>query len=269
MVTASEGNPSPVIRKPLSTPATAPISTQSGMIVWIDMSWFQNQPISELVRPRMLATERSIFPVMMMEDIGRATRMIGIRASTMKVKFRLVPKLSTVSDAITSTAIVRTMIAVSQVANRFSSDAPDLSGRAARSISDMGVPLPQRAGDPHGDQPVGADGQDDQRTDDGLLPELVDVEHREGATDHREQQRAEPGAPHRAAAAEDRDTADHHRGHHVQLVPGAGRGVDRAEPGGEQHPGQAGQRAGEDERAEQVAGDLDAGQFGGLRAGAH
>src|SRR5690348_16557371 len=164
MVTASEGRPSPVIRNPLSAPATAPIRMQSGMIVWIDMLWFQNQPISELVRPRMLATDRSISPVMMMKVIGSATRMIGIRSSTMKVKFRLVPKLSTISDATISTSTVSRMMMLSQLAN----------------FLDMRVPLPQRAGDPHGDQPVGADGQDDQRADDGLLPELVDVQHRQG-----------------------------------------------------------------------------------------
>src|SRR3954447_70707 len=168
----------------------------------------------------MLATDRSISPVMMMKVIGRATRMIGIRSSTMKVKFRLVPKLSTVNDATISTAMVSRMMMLSQLA----------------SFLYMRVPLPQRAGDPHGDQPVGADGQDDQRADDGLLPELVDVEHREGAADHREQQRAEAGAPNRAAAAEDRDAADHDRGDDVQLVAGAGRGVDGAEPGSEQHP---------------------------------
>src|SRR5689334_11350484 len=200
MVTASEGRPSPVIRNPLSAPATAPMTMQSGMIVWIDMSWFQNQPISELVRPRMLATDRSISPVMMMKVIGSATRMIGIRSSTMKVKLRLVPKLSTTNDATISTTTVSRMMTLSQLASfprRFCIGFPPRLG------SDMRVPLPQRAGDPHGDQPVGADGQDDQRADDGLLPELVDVEHRQGAADHREQQGAEAGPPDRAARSEE------------------------------------------------------------------
>src|SRR3954451_22124576 len=250
MVTASDGRPSPVIRKPFSTPAIAPTTMHSGMIVSIERSWFQNQPISELVRPSVLATDRSISPVTMIMVIGSAIRMIGIRSRTMKVKLRLVPKLSTVSEAMSRTTSVRTMIAVSQFAKRFSGDLSDVLVGTARSISDMCVPLPQRAGDPHRDQAVGADGQDDQRADDGLLPELVDVEHRQGAADHREQQGAEARAPDRAAAAEDRDAADHHRGHHVQLVTGAGRRVDRAEPGREQHPGQPGERAGQDEGGE-------------------
>ena len=79
-------------------------------------------------------------------------------------------------------------------------------------------------------------------------------------------QRAEAGAPDGAAAAEDRHAADHHRGDHVELVAGAGGRVDRAEPGREQHPGQPGERAAEQERAQQVAGHPDAGQLGGLRA---
>ena len=74
-------------------------------------------PISELVRPRMLATDRSISPVTMMKVIGSATRMIGSRSRTMKVKFRLVPKLSTLNDAMNRTTTVSTMMALSQLAS--------------------------------------------------------------------------------------------------------------------------------------------------------
>ncbi len=68
---------------------------QSGMIVSIDRPASQSEPISALVRPSVLATDRSISPVMMMNVIGSATSAIGSRSSTRKVKLRLVPKLST------------------------------------------------------------------------------------------------------------------------------------------------------------------------------
>src|SRR4051812_43719855 len=231
MVTASEGRPSPVTRKPLSAPATAPSRMQSGMIVWIDIPLFHIQPMSELVRPSVLATDRSISPVTMIIVIGSATRMIGIRSRTRNVKLRLVPKLSTANDATIRTTTVSRMMMLSQLARRLDM-APGLG---------MLISPPQRAGDAHRDQPVGADRQDDQEPDDGLLPELVDFEHREGAANHGQQQRAETGSPDRAAATEDGHPADHDRGHDVELVAGAGGRVDRAEPGREQHPGQAGE----------------------------
>src|SRR3954452_17074783 len=232
MVTASDGSPSPVTRKPLTAPSTAPISTHSGMIVWMARSWFHRKPMSALVRPSVLATDRSISPVITMNVIGRATSAIGSRSSTRKVKLRLVPKLSTLADATISTSTASRMMMVSQLAS-------------LRLISNMGISLPQTAGDAYGDDAVGADGQQDQRPVDRLLPELVDVQHREGAADDRQQQRAEPRAPHRAAAAEHRAPAAPARGHHVQLVPGPGRRVHRAEPGREQAPGQTREGAAE------------------------
>src|SRR4051812_33473002 len=140
----------------------------------------------ELDRPRVLATDRSISPVTMMKVIGRATSTMGIRSRIRKVKLRLGPKLVTDSEATTSTKTVSRTMMVSQE-------------EILRLSSDMGVLLPQRAGDPDRDQAVRADGQDDQGADDGLLPELVDVQHGQGAADHGQQQRAEAGAPDRAA----------------------------------------------------------------------
>src|SRR4051794_10047766 len=126
----------------------------------------------ELVRPSVLATERSISPVTMMNVIGSATRMIGIRSRTRKVKLRLVPKLSTVSDAATSTASASRMMMPSQVPTLLrSSDMGVPLSRHPTSRLRHGRPSSQRPGDPDRDQAVRADGQDDQRTDDGLLPE--------------------------------------------------------------------------------------------------
>src|ERR1044071_8790557 len=124
----------------------------------------------ELVRPSVLATDRSISPVMMMNVIGSATSMIGNRSRIRKVKLRLVPKLVTENDATISTKTVSSTMMLSQELSLLFS-------------SDMGVLLPQRAGDPDRDQAVRADGQDDQGADDGLLPELVDVQHGQGAAD--------------------------------------------------------------------------------------
>jgi hypothetical protein len=84
----------------------------------------------ELVRPSVLATDRSISPVTMMKVIGSATSAIGIRSRTRKVKLRLVPKLVTVLDAISSTSTVAATMMVAQLVSRLR-------------ISDMGVPLPQ------------------------------------------------------------------------------------------------------------------------------
>src|SRR5689334_3757876 len=259
MVTARDGSFSTVTKKPLRAPRTAPSTMQSGMIVSIGRPASHSEPITADVNPSVLATDRSISPVTMMNVIGSATRAIGSRSSSRKVKLRLVPKFSTAPEATISTITVTSTTAASQLSSR--------EYRFPR--SDMGVPLLQCLGDPDRDQPVGADGQQDERADDRLLPELVDVEHGQGAADDRQQERAEARAPDRAAAAEHGDPADDGRGDHVQLVAGAGGRVDRAEAGGEQDTGEPGERAADQERGGGVAADLDARQLRRLRARPH
>src|SRR5262249_19761847 len=62
------------------------------------------------------------------------------------------------------------------------------------------------------------------------------------------------------AAAGEGPAADPHRAHPGQLVAGAGRRVDVAEPRHVQRPGQAGQRAAHDVRGDDPAAQPDAGQ---------
>src|SRR3954468_2625357 len=163
MVTAKDGSFSTVTKKPFNAPRTAPSTMQSGMIASIVSPASHSEPITADVRPSVLATERSISPVTMMNVIGSATSAIGSRSSSRKVKLRLVPKFSTAPEATISTITVTSTTAASQLnsrPNRFP-------------VSDMGIPLLQCLGDPDGDQPVGPDRQQDQRADDRLLPELV------------------------------------------------------------------------------------------------
>ena len=73
-----------------------------------------------------------------------------------------------------------------------------------------------------------------------------------------EQQRAERGADDAAAAAEDRDTADHDSGDHLKLVAGASGGVDRAVLRCPQHAGDAGDGAADREGGEHPPADREA-----------
>src|SRR5215471_6070037 len=108
--------------------------------------------------------------------------------------------------------------------------------RTGRSRSLMtGSSPPQRSGEPDRDELVHADGQDEQETPDGLVPERRDAQDIERGADRVEQQRTQCRSHRAAASAEDRDPADHDGGYHLELVAGARGGVDGAVLRGPQH----------------------------------
>ncbi len=84
MVTASDGSPSTAIRKPLNIPHTNPTSRLTASTSQISMPPAQSTPMVALVSPAMLATERSISPVMMISVIGMAISRTGITSRSKK-----------------------------------------------------------------------------------------------------------------------------------------------------------------------------------------
>ena len=72
IVTASDGRPTRVTRKPLMAPATVPMSRHTTMISGIAQWWIHSAPISSADSAKMEAIDRSISPVMMISVIGRA-----------------------------------------------------------------------------------------------------------------------------------------------------------------------------------------------------
>src|SRR5712664_2200121 len=176
--------------------------------------------------PRMEATDRSISPLMMISVIGSV--MIAISPLDRPTLNRWFPvrKLDEADEPMT--AIATTTMA-----------SPDSQRSAGRSRSARlfmaGPPQPQGAGETLGDGLVECDREQQQRAPDRLVPERRYAQDVQRRADRGKQQRAEPGADDAAAAAEDRDTADHHRGYHRKLVAGAGGGVDRAVLGAPEH----------------------------------
>ena len=72
------------------------------------------------------------------------------------------------------------------------------------------------------EHPVQRDRAEDQGADQRLLPEVGDAEDRQHPVDGDQQHRADGRAPDGAAAAEDRDAADHHGRDGLELDAGAG-----------------------------------------------
>src|SRR3954453_20485712 len=95
-----------------------------------------------------------------------------------------------------------------------------------RSAGMTSTPLAQDGGNAQGEQPVEADGDEQQEAVDRLLPELVDLQDHQRRSDAAQQQRAERRAVEAARAAEDGDAADDDRGHHGELLAGADVGVE-------------------------------------------
>ena len=94
------------------------------------------------------------------------------------------------------------------------------------------------------------------------------AEHGQRAVDGEQQVGADRGAPHGAAAAEDRDAADDGRADGVELEAGAGLRVDRAVAGRVEHAREAGECAADHEGRQHALGDLEAVEVGGSRVGA-
>ena len=66
------------MRKPLNIPAATPASRLMASTSQMSIPPAQSTPISALVRPAVLATERSISPVMMISVMGIAISRTGI-----------------------------------------------------------------------------------------------------------------------------------------------------------------------------------------------
>lgn len=185
MVTASDGRPKPVTKRPFTAPSTAPSSTTRTQINSRDSPLeSQSCPISVLHSPTMLATERSISPVITIRVIGSAMSASGIRSSSRNCALRPVAKFSTVRLA-TSTATTRaaTMTASQEtntprrLARRPApGSASAVVGAAYRLSCAMRASPSEPGRHPQGQEPVQPDGGEDECADHGLLPERVDAQ---------------------------------------------------------------------------------------------
>ena len=78
MVTASEGSPTYATRKPLTAPSTTPRrSVRITAVVMETSCSVTSTPQKPAETPSVLATDRSISPVMMISVIGSAISRIG------------------------------------------------------------------------------------------------------------------------------------------------------------------------------------------------
>src|SRR4051812_4548193 len=271
IVTASEGSPTFVTRKPLKAPRTAPRSRTSGRIDSSGRPANQSLPMTALDSPTMLATERSISPVMTMSVSGRAMSAITTTSSSRKPTLRVEAKPSIVTDAITRNSTRKVVITLPEgrVKGRRAARAP--AGAGLPATGDEGVvstatevPPSEARREPEGERPVEGDRADDQCADRGVPPERVDADRGGGDADRGEQQRAERGPVDGAAAAEDGHPADDAGGDHEQLLTGARRGVQRQEPGCVHDSGEPGERTVDDEGGEHPSADRDTGEPGRL-----
>ena len=99
-------------------------------MVSIGMPAFQSAPKTQLVKPAMLATERSISPVMMIRVFGRARSRTGMMSMSRNPTLRDVAKPLTVRDATMMLATRATMMAASQLRRK--------PKRGARRVSSAG-----------------------------------------------------------------------------------------------------------------------------------
>ena len=85
MVTASDGSPTYATRKPLRAPARSPTTRAASPAAGTDQPWsWIRRPDTTALRPSMLATDRSISPVMMIRVIGSAISRIGAMSISRK-----------------------------------------------------------------------------------------------------------------------------------------------------------------------------------------
>ncbi len=132
------------------------------------------------------------------------------------------------------------------------------------SVCDLGRPrlggaLPAAAGDEEAAaQDVEADGEHHDHAHRDLLPVRVDADDDEAALDDLQEQDAGQAAGHGAGAAEQADAADHHAGDDRQLPAAADRGGAAGEIGHDEHAGDGGEHADQDEGADLVEADIDA-----------
>src|SRR3954464_27573 len=273
MVTASEGSPSLVTSSPFTATSTAPSSRQSGMIVSSARPPSHSLPITALLRPTMLATDRSISPVTTISVSGRAISAMTTRSSSRNPRFRVLAKPSTLNEAITRKRTRKVVMTLPggrvnpRGAGAGGGVAFPATGAEAVSAATE-VPPSETGGQAQGQRPVQDDRGEDQRADRGVPPEGVEAQLGECGADRGEQQGAERRAPGTAGATGDGHATDDARGHDVELQAGSRGGVQGLEPGGVEDAGQPGQRAVDDEGGQHPPAHRDPGEPGGLRRGA-
>ena len=245
IVTAREDSPSTVMSAPLTTPQRTPTSRQQAMTAQMLHPVSRHRtPMTALVRPAVLATDRSISPVTMISVIGIAISRIGTIPTSRKPRVTVEAKLTTIVDAASTTA--------SRTRNSIVSlrpyDAREegrrrglcLGWSLVRVSLISGLTDSELVGTTDGGDPVDDDRGEDQHADDRLLPELVDARAVSELVIvlRRTAPRAAPTDG--ADAAGDRDAADHRSGDDVELDAGSGGRADRVEAGGVEDAGQTG-----------------------------
>src|SRR5690606_27446588 len=113
-------------------------------------------------------------------------------------------------------------------------------------------------------RPVRVDGEQDHAAEDDVLPFLRDRHDLQPVVQHRDDQGADDRTDDRPLAAREGGPPDHDGGDRLQLVAHPGGRLRRAEAGGDHHPGQAGEQAGERVDDDLPAADVDPGERGGL-----
>src|SRR3954451_6892382 len=179
MVTASEGSPSLVTSSPFTAPSTAPSSRQSGMIVSSGRQTSHSLPITALLRPTMLATDRSISPVTTISVSGRAISAMTTRSSSRNPRFRVLAKPSTLNEAITRNSTRKVLItlplgSVNPRGGRAGGGVAFPATGADEVSTATEVPPSEAGGQAQGERPVQGDGGEDQGAHRGVPPERVD-----------------------------------------------------------------------------------------------
>src|SRR5699024_61836 len=280
IVTASEGSLMTVTRKPLKAPRTAPPTRQTSRAVSMGMPASHSTPRVALLRARVLATDRSISPVMTTRVMGRAIRAMAAMLRNRKLMLRPVANMSTNIVANNSVTTSAPSTGVSRADNSdprrplrdtFFGRRPWSAGAIRASVRSgaTGTSSSKLAGGAQGQQAVQADGSEDEGSDHCLVPELVDLPDGQGRGDGGEQDRTECGPVDGPHSPGDGHTTDHGGRDDLQFHTEADGGVDRAVACCEQHPRQAGQSTVDDEGGHDARAHGDAGQSGRLHVGSY
>ena len=117
MVTASDGSPTLVTSRPLTSPPRAPTATAMVAATGIESPDWKSSPSSTLLSPTMLPTDRSMSPVMMTAAIGNAMSSTVAMSRKRNVIVMGVANFGTASDATTRTTPSSATIAISRVSS--------------------------------------------------------------------------------------------------------------------------------------------------------
>src|SRR5665647_1252336 len=218
----------------------------------------QSTPITALVKPAVLATDRSISPVMMTSVIGRAIMRMGITSSSRNPAVRAEANLGTTSESTITTARTKYHMTAPRLVNTRVAVERPATISADRTSDIASLANPQPASHPQAGNTIYDHCRQDERAHDGLLPELVHPDGREGACDRCQEQPAQRSADNTSHATGDGHATDHRSGNHLKFHASAGRGADGVEPRGVEDPSQAGQQAVGDEHREDPFGHWDA-----------